>query len=236
MSYIGTNKVGKMYLGGTAIGKAYLGDNLVFGTSSGQSEDDYISNGLVFHLDCEDATTSKWIDRKGGIEFAMNNVSIGSDGGVIFSGSSYGYYSENLNFPSSSSTIEVVVYPSANAAGVVFFTNAAGMVAFGLGDRITTKSGNGNYRSTYIWESTGPFRKFTFAVAGNSLAVRDKSHPTASGTDSWFLKNKGTYIGTRSTSQNFFKGSIYQIRIYNRVLTEDEILHNQDIDIQKYNI
>ena len=35
MSYIGTNKVDKMYLGGTAIGKAYLGDDLVYDSSGG---------------------------------------------------------------------------------------------------------------------------------------------------------------------------------------------------------
>jgi len=35
MSYIGTNKVGKMYLGGTAIGKAYLGEDLVYDSAGG---------------------------------------------------------------------------------------------------------------------------------------------------------------------------------------------------------
>jgi hypothetical protein len=30
MSYIGTNKIGKMYLGGTEIAKAYLGSNLIY--------------------------------------------------------------------------------------------------------------------------------------------------------------------------------------------------------------
>lgn len=35
MSYIGTNKVGKMYLGSTAISKAYLGEDLVFDASDG---------------------------------------------------------------------------------------------------------------------------------------------------------------------------------------------------------
>jgi hypothetical protein len=33
-----------------------------------------------------------------------------------------------------------------------------------------------------------------------------------------------------------FKGDIHAVRVYNRLLTEDEILHNQNIDIQKYNI
>lgn len=35
MSYIGINKIGKMYLGGIAIGKAYLGENLVHNSEGG---------------------------------------------------------------------------------------------------------------------------------------------------------------------------------------------------------
>lgn len=35
MSYVGTNKIGKMYLGGTEIAKAYLGSNLVFQKGGG---------------------------------------------------------------------------------------------------------------------------------------------------------------------------------------------------------
>ena len=35
MSYIGTNKIGKMHLGNTAIGKAYLGNDLVYSSDGG---------------------------------------------------------------------------------------------------------------------------------------------------------------------------------------------------------
>ena len=45
-------------------------------------------------------------------------------------------------------------------------------------------------------------------------------------------------IGGRVDGSNrvTFKGDIHAIRVYNRLLTEDEILYNQNIDIQKYNI
>jgi hypothetical protein len=47
-----------------------------------------------------------------------------------------------------------------------------------------------------------------------------------------------SYIGARVDGSNkvIFKGDIHAIRIYNRILTESEILHNQNIDILKYNI
>ncbi len=45
-------------------------------------------------------------------------------------------------------------------------------------------------------------------------------------------------IGGRVDGSNIvtFKGDIHAIRVYNRLLTEDEILYNQTIDIKKYNI
>ena len=43
--------------------------------------------------------------------------------------------------------------------------------------------------------------------------------------------------GTSTTDPNrFFKGNIYSVRIYNRALTQEEILHNYNYDKQRFNI
>ena len=52
----------------------------------------------------------------------------------------------------------------------------------------------------------------------------------------WEIRSGGTFIGGRTASQNLLNGVIYQIRIYNRLLTEAEILANQAIDMARYNI
>jgi hypothetical protein len=46
------------------------------------------------------------------------------------------------------------------------------------------------------------------------------------------------YIGGRNDGGRVatFTGEIHAVRIYNRLLTEDEIFHNQSIDMLKYNI
>jgi hypothetical protein len=44
MSYIGTNKIGKMYLGGTEIAKAYLGSNLVYQNKLYDAEVEYLES------------------------------------------------------------------------------------------------------------------------------------------------------------------------------------------------
>ena len=51
--------------------------------------------------------------------------------------------------------------------------------------------------------------------------------------------DNGTTIGLRyygTNKQNIFKGTIYAIRIYNRILTADEMKHNQRIDNERYGL
>lgn len=228
---LGSNGIGGMFFGDYTIAKAYVGEDLVY--QSGPPS--YIKDGLVFHLDGADATTSQWVDKVGGVVFTMKNVTLDGNGGVVFNGSAYGNYSANLNFPSSSHTIEITLNKT-NQTGlqVAFMINASNMVAFGFSsgsDYIVTKSGNSNARKT--WNTGSGLH--TYSVT-NSTAYKDKAVMTQRGTDTWYLKTGGTFVGTRTTDNGLFRGTIYQIRIYNRTLTADEIKHNQSIDIEKYNI
>ena len=199
---------------------------------------DYIQTGLVFQLDCANATTSKWVDKIGNIEFTMHNVTIGADGGVYFNGSNaYGNYSSNLNFPYNTHTIEIVYNKeSQSKISLLFMINNSDMVAYGYGATdaaVIVKSGNSNPKTAY---STGLGLQ-TVSVTP-STAYKNLTQMSSYGgtTDTWYLRSGGTFVGTRSSSENFFKGSIYQIRIYNRALKKDEMLFNQRIDIKKYGI
>ena len=232
MLKIGSDSIGKMYIGSDAVAKAYIGSDLVY--QSGPPS--YISNGLVFHLDGADATVSQWVDKIGGITFTMNNVTLDGNGGVVFNGtSSYGNYSTNLNYPSSTYTIEITLN-KANQTGlqVAFMINSSNMVSFGFssgGDYIVTKSGNSNARNT--WNTSYGLHAYSVT---NSTAYKDGKAMTNRSTDTWYLRTGGTFIGSRSVDNAFFKGTIYQIRVYSRALTAAEIAHNQAIDIEKYNI
>ena len=48
--------------------------------------------------------------------------------------------------------------------------------------------------------------------------------------------NPAIYIGGQSTSTNLFNGEIYSIRVYNKALTEEELLHNYNYDKEKFNL
>lgn len=233
MFKVGSDNIGKMYIGSDAVAKAYIGSDLVY--QSGPPS--YISNGLVFHLDGADATTSQWVDKIGGITFNMTNVTLVENGGVKFSGSaSYGNYSGTLDFPSSTHTIEIVLNCTATGMRVAFMINASDKVAFGYasnGQYVVTKSGNSNGRNT--WKSNVNTGIHVFSITP-SLAYDNKKAMTKHNTDTWYLRTGGTFVGTRTTDNALFVGTIYQIRVYNRALTADEIKHNQSIDIEKYNI
>lgn len=196
---------------------------------------DYIQDGLVFHLDGADATTSAWIDKIGGIEFTMHNVTLDGKGGVVFNGSAYGNYPDTLDFPSSTHTIEIVLNKTETGGmQVAFMINASDKVAFGFGSDgkfIVTKSGDSNSRKTW---NTGSGLA-TYSVT-NSNAYKNCALMSQRSQDTWFLRTGGTFVGSRSINNAFFKGTIYQIRIYNRALTQQEIINNQTIDMQRYNI
>lgn len=51
MSYIGTNKIGKMFLGGTEIAKAYLGSNLVYQNKPYDAEIEYLQSSGTQYID-----------------------------------------------------------------------------------------------------------------------------------------------------------------------------------------
>lgn len=202
----------------------------------GPKEDGYVTSGLVFHLDGADATTNKWIDKIGGVEFDMHNVTLDDAGGVVFSGTgSYGNHPNNLNFPSSTHMIEVVVKRASVDMSCVFMINEANNVAFGFSsgiDYIITKSGKSNPKTTWavIDNDIHVYSVNTNNAFDNGNIMRSRS------TDTWHLRQGGTFVGSRSADNGAFKGTVYQIRIYNRQLSDEEILHNQAVDMVKYGI
>ena len=207
----------------------------------------YVTNGLVFCLDGADASTSQWFDRIGGIAFDMHNVTVNSDGSVQFNGTnSYGHYANTLGYTPTANTIEVVADMSFTKTQVIFMQNGDDQLVFGTGMR-----SNGFATLPYSSGSTVK-RQFNDGLQQNKLmdglqvfsisepsGYRNKTKFTVQ-NDGFFSKRNeaGTFIGARTSTidQSWFEGRIYQIRIYNRLLTENEILANQQVDIDRYNI
>lgn len=207
----------------------------------GETQEPYIEDGLVFWLDCRDATTSSWVDKIGNKSFSLYSVTKDSLGGIVFAGAagSYGKSTSNIYYDKSACTIEVVVNSVSNAAGGVFCNTQGGLSFYYTSTNIVrngaSKSSNGS--------------KWTTTIAGthvvslaNTIAYQDGALITYGGSESFGGNDSGTYLGRRDLNTNNnsvrdpFKGTIYQVRIYNRLLTAEEIAYNHGLDMAKYNI
>jgi hypothetical protein len=208
--------------------------------------DSYITSGLVFHLDCSDMnyTSGVWTDRIGGYSFSMHGVTRGSDGGVTFTraSSTYGEFGSLPTFASSSCTIEYVFKMNSLTNGLdymMFINNSsASMVAacYRVSDISYLYTATNNVKFACSAVTAG--KKCTFSGTGNgTTAYINKSAVSSGGSDAWTGTNSVSYLGKRNSGDTaYFDGELYQIRIYNRQLTQAEMLANQTIDMSTYGI
>lgn len=197
---------------------------------------EYIQDGLVFHLDGADATASQWVDKIGGKVFTMHNITLNGNGGVTFAGnsSSYGKNASTYNYMYNACTIEVVCTINDNGnSECIIATTANGTICFG---KYNYRFFTGNGIQQYNW-SVGKLGGLHTYSSHAGKFYKDMVETTVKNNDSFGASSGGTYLGLKSSSGNYpYAGTVYQIRIYNRKLTSDEILYNQAIDMKKYNI
>ena len=90
--------------------------------------------------------------------------------------------------------------------------------------------------SPYGWSQTAQANTlYTISAASNTRAFANKIALAYKSLSNYWSVGGDCRIGARANGNNMFKGKIYGIRIYNRLLTEAEILANQEIDIKRFN-
>ena len=194
----------------------------------------YVQDGLVFQMDCNyECTAAKWKDVRSALEFIGTNVQI-LDGVPYFSGSSAKYQNtaSTLAFNYGAVTLEIVYKATVDNSGSnrKFFGVKGGTVSYGAlsNNRGIICSDGSCQQFPYITNA-----QFTRAsVYSDSYAYFNGIAKVASGGNSWGDENKN-FIGNGG-SWNGYAGRVYAIRIYNRKLTEQEILANQAIDLQRW--
>ena len=216
----------------------------------------YIADGLIFHLDGADATSSSWVDKIGNKSFALTDCAANADGSVSFNGtSSYGICSE---YPvvGDNWTIEVV-YNNTVGTGNQFLFSWQDFRATNYGITYAFWNTQAVIINALYFNANGNDRNFASAEVDYTPGI--KVHSITSGSlrnvQSGTTRGWGQTIGFRheatsmkmqigarylphkpAYSDGYFTGKIYQIRVYNRALTADEISWNQAIDMDKYNI
>lgn len=233
---IGNKALKDAYIGDKPIKQIYLGDKLLW------QKYEYIQDGLVFQLDCADynPTLNTWVDKIGGVSFAMSNVTVDSLGGVVFNGTnSKGVASVGLNNPVNTSTIEVAIYVRANKSQFVLESGVYNTIMYGFHNSTTTCLCNMSNTTKYyntIPITTGFIANSVHYGSSPANIVNGNVGSFASSGTYWSKNGSVAYLGARSNNaaNYYMNGIIYQIRIYNRLLTADEMIRNQRIDMQKY--
>lgn len=218
-------------------------------------QNDYIRDGLVLFLDGlnQGNTSGRWIDVIGNRSFTLSNCTKLTNG-VQFNGtSSYGTISSNnLGIPYNQGTAEFAAYynaqPESSDGAIIYqgkYTGVDRLLIAGIRADTNSKTIFYNHRIT---EAGGPSHRRWWGYATNvgnhtvslsdvrsidngvSLTTRIFGNVTVS-------TSAGFTIGYRySSSRMYFKGTIYAIRLYNRVLSKEEMLHNQRIDNQRFGL
>lgn len=196
----------------------------------------YITDGLVFWLDGINKGNSAagWQDLIGKKVFPWITRVMPTENGVTFASGtttmdSYGI----VDLSGTSATVEVCCSNSSTPQYQVIFNNNTILFARDLnGTRLTYKpKGTGG---RYVINVPSTFS----ASANDDLAVVGKTKSTSIVNSDW--NGVGTYvrIGGRSSGASAYPyiGTVHSIRLYNRKLTEEEMLFNHQVDNERFNL
>lgn len=196
----------------------------------------YIRDGLVLWMDGinKGTVSGAWVDRTAGHVFESINGFTNGANYVGLSRSSSQYF-RNATFTGPAekepTTIEVAI--SDYLGSSMAFMPRGTSVAFGV-----MSSAKGAIWTSHDWATYAinfPAGSKLFSINSDTVIV-DGNKITSFGASEWWTgEDSYNYIGRRSTG-TYFDGKIYSIRIYNRILSQAEMLHNQRIDIKRYNI
>ena len=245
----------KIFKGNTEILKIFKGMNLEWEKVIPiPSADAYVQDGLVFQLDGIDKgnVEGAWVDRKAGRQFTLNNCIVNSDN-IEFNGNdSEAIDNDHYRFPTvpENYTIEVVLY---YGGGTILTENKDSSSSYGSPMMVALYS-TANYltigKNLYAVEAL-PENKYMCLQAQakgqyNTIQVNCNGDVLASrkGTDS-IIKYRDFDHGqasigcvwiSSSDKAGHLLGKVYSIRLYNRLLTEEERYNNMVVDYMRFRI
>lgn len=194
-----------------------------------EEELSYITDGLVFHLDGIDQgeTTGAWTELVSGTVFEGTAE---SQSNCFFFNNTYLSNSSFSLGANSNYTVEICYKETVKQNGVLFCSGnkATGNIFMAPYFSMYLQSGNLYYIDRVIGT------KYSLSM-NNERCFQNLVAKTYQRVGGAYI-NSGTNIGCRySGGYNiFFMGYIYSIRVYNRNLTEAEILNNQKVDNKRF--
>jgi len=211
-----------------------------------------ISDGLVRRWVASDSDGSTWTDRVSSAVATLSGVTKDSNA-LVFNGSAFGY----ADMPSdlNAQTLEVIYESSVRDKYMVVKTNKVMCALPTTARRVvvssaqiagTTKQFRAQTAGSNVNKPLSDISTFNGVVNGSNYYVYYRGSVIDQGNNNnsaYLANNSGKIeIGAHLSSELApsggigLKGKIYEIRLYNRVLSEEERLHNYAIDKLVYNI
>lgn len=203
--------------------------------------DKYLTDGLISMFDYTSATENTWKDIVSGDVFNSNNpITLDSNGVPYFNGENW-YKGKYRNNDSSLCTIEVVFKSEKIKEYTIYAED--GITTSSNKLFVLTSNNNNFYFSGQTPNANSYIPKISSYTKDDLICLSrtinyclwNGSDLTASTAGYISLQNtNNSYIGTKKEFLNPFKGKIYCIRIYNRILSKSEIIYNQQIDAIRF--
>lgn len=242
----------KVFKGNTEILKIFKGMNLEWEKVIPiPSADAYVQDGLVFQLDGIDKgnVEGAWVDRKAGRQFTLNNCIVNSDN-IEFNGTdSEAIDNNNEKLPTvpENYTIEVVLY---YGRGTIL-TQDSSSSSYGSPMMVALYSttdfhtiGRGLYAVEALPENKYMCLQALAKGSTSTIQVNCNGDVLASRGGGIIGNNEFTYgwasvgcVWTDYTEKaGHLLGKVYSIRLYNRLLTEEERYNNMVVDYMRFRI
>lgn len=205
----------------------------------------YITDGLIFWLDGIErgGVTGQWKDLIGGKIFTLVGCTESTDG-VTFAGttSSYGVCTGAISSNWQTETIEIATSPTQRSNACLLSPSGANSpVGIGYINNSGLSECSINLDGTRYARFSGIASPGWNRFGGNKdRAIINGSTVLGRGSDDSWGKNQSnnTYLGVRYTTSfsRPYSGKIHSVRIYDRLLSADEIKANQAVDAQRFNL
>lgn len=204
-------------------------------------EHGYVRDGLVFHLDGIDKGQNQnaWTDLIGGVVFENHGAIPLYDCWLFNNKKAVNCYLDSdilLDFPYDTHSIEVVFILN-NINAPKYYD----VIFIGCRDNNVSAINNASNFSTRIRTAKTVTKNFyrdtpyRVSSAKDACVIDLVNYNKSDNEVTWNNPNR-PIIGARGTNESPYAlcGKIYSIRIYNRLLTESEMHHNQEVDYDRF--
>lgn len=246
---------GTLTAGTSTITASYGGKSDTFNVTVTHRNTEYVSDGLIMWLDGEknglngahETTLTTWVDQTGnGWDWTNGSGTAAATANaksVLFDGSNDYLYRSYQSLPSNVQMMEIVF--KGEKGGIIisgFGRNKIGNINIASSsDMMTCHTGTGTSTTsnTAMRVGTGNAMDNTIRSVNSAGYINGEAVTTSNNSSDWQYEypSIGRYLGSSGTGNEYqFKGEIYCIRLYSRILTEAEILANYAVDAARFGI